>query len=82
MASNAREVERALLALSPEERAAVIHAGLLDGDDSRAPQEEIDAAWHAEIDNRLEDVLHGRVTLGTFETTRQRFAAKYPSAAR
>lgn len=84
MASNAREAEQALLALAPEERAAVIRAGFisLESDDSRAPQEEIDAAWRTELDNRLGDVLHGRVTLGTFEATRQRFAATYRSPDR
>lgn len=84
MTSNVTEVERALLALAPEDRAAVIHAGLLslDDDNSHTPQEELDSAWRAELDNRLEDVLHGRVELGTFEATRQRFTAKYPSAAR
>jgi len=84
MASNAREAERALLALAPEEHAAVIRAGLisLEGDDSRAPQEENDAAWRAELDNRLDDVLHGRGTLGTFEPTRPRFAATYRSPGR
>lgn len=84
MASNVREVERALLALAPEERAAVIHAGLLslDGADSQTPQGKIDSAWQAEIDNRLEDVLHDRVTLGCFEATRKQFRAKYPTADR
>ena len=84
MATDVRAVERALLALPPEERAAVIHAGLLslDGDDGGATDAELDATWRTEIDNRLEDVLHERVTLGTFESTRQRFAAEYPSTAR
>lgn len=80
MASEVAEVERALLALAPEQRAAVIHAGLLslDGAVSALPQDEVDAAWRDEISDRLEAVLDGKVTLGTFEETRAKFAAKHP----
>ncbi len=84
MAPEAAEVERALLALAPEERAAVIHTGLLslDGGSVDASQDDIDDAWRGEIDNRLDDVLQGRVELGSFEATRAKFAAKYPASAR
>lgn len=60
------------------------HAGLLslDCDDSEAPQEQIDSAWRAKIDHRLEGVLHGWVELGSFEATRETFATKYPTAVR
>ncbi|RNI23827.1 addiction module protein [Flexivirga caeni] len=82
MALGVAEVERALLALSPDERAAVIHAGLLslhDGPTEVSPTD-ADAAWYAEVDRRLNEVLGGRVKLGSFESTRARFAAKYPAS--
>jgi len=84
MASEVAEVERALLALAPDERAAVIHTGLLslDGGSADAPQDDIDDAWRGEVGNRLDDVLQGRVELGSFEATRAKFAAKYPASAR
>lgn len=62
----------------------MIHAGLLslDGPANETPQADIDAAWHRSVDSRLEDVLHGRVELGSFEATRARFEAKYPASTR
>lgn len=83
MASKAAAVERALLALSEQDRAAVIRAGLLSLDGGPAPVEQgdVDAAWRAEIGDRLDEVLHGEVALGTFEHTYARFAAKYPATA-
>ena len=83
MASKAAEVERALLALSEHERAAVIHTGLLSLDVGLGPieQGEIDAAWRDEIGGRLDAVLNGHVELRTFEQTHARFAAKYPARA-
>ncbi|MPV50667.1 addiction module protein [Pseudactinotalea sp. HY160] len=80
MAPEVAEVERALLALAPEERAAVIHMGLLslDGAPAETSQDEIDAAWRTEVAGRLDDVIEGRVQLGSFEATRARFVAMYP----
>jgi hypothetical protein len=82
MAPEVAEVERALLALAPEERAAVIHTGLLslDGGSANASQDDIDEAWRGEIGNRLDDILQGKVELGSFEATRAKFAAKYPTS--
>lgn len=84
MTSQAAEVERALLALAPAERAAVIHAGLLslDGDLAHTEQTDADQAWQDAIGNRLADVLAGSVELGAFEATRARFAARYPARVR
>jgi len=84
MALDVTEVERALLALAPQERAAVIHTGLLslDGGSTDASQDEIDDAWRGEIGNRLDDVLKGRAELGSFEATRAKFAAEYPASTR
>ncbi|MEE6289134.1 addiction module protein [Georgenia sp. MJ173] len=81
MAPDIAEVERALLALAPEERAAVIRAGLLslDGSTAEGSQDDVDAAWRDEIGSRLDDVLQGRVQLGSFEATRASFAARYPA---
>lgn len=81
MASKVAEVERALLALSEHDRAAVIHTGLLSLDGGLGPVEqgEVDAAWRDEIGTRLDDVLNGQVELGTFEQTYARFTAKYPA---
>lgn len=84
MAPEVAEVERALLALAPEERAAVIHTGLLslDSAPTDVSQDDIDAAWRIEVGGRLDDVIEGRVELGSFEATRARFAATYPAPAR
>lgn len=84
MAPEVAEVERALLALAPEERAVVIHTGLLslDGAPAEVCQDDIDAAWRTEVGGRLDDVIEGRVELGSFEATRARFVATYPAPAR
>jgi hypothetical protein len=84
MAPEVAEVERALLALAPEERAAVIHTGLLslDGGSANAYQGDIDDTWRGEIGNRLDYVLQGRVELGSFEATHAKFAARYPASTR
>lgn len=81
MAPDVAEVERALLALAPAERAAVIRAGLLSlgRGHVEVSQDEIDAAWRTEVGGRLDDVIEGRVELGSFEATRARFAAEYPA---
>jgi hypothetical protein len=84
MAQEVVDVERALLALPPHDRAAVVHAALisLDGGAAEDSQDDIDTAWREEAGSRLEDVLEGRVELGSFEATRARFAAKYPATPR
>ncbi|MFZ2964679.1 MAG: addiction module protein [Rhodoglobus sp.] len=64
MSPDIAEVERALLALAPEDRAAVIERGLLslDGADD-ADEAEIDAAWLAEIDRRVDEYVSGDTKL-------------------
>ncbi|UNX53994.1 addiction module protein [Georgenia sp. TF02-10] len=58
MAPDVTEVERALLALAPEDRAAVIERGLRSLDDvDDADQGEVDAAWRAEIDRRVDEYV-------------------------
>ncbi|MGC3994854.1 MAG: addiction module protein [Propionicimonas sp.] len=83
MAQEVVDVERALLALPPHDRAAVVHAALisLDGGASDDSQDDIDTAWREEVAGRLADALEGGAELGSFEATRARFAAKYPAAA-
>lgn len=84
MAPEVAEVEQARLALAPEERAAVIHTGLLslDGGSAKASQDDVDDAWRGEIGNRLDAILQGRVELGSFEATRAKFATRYPTSTR
>lgn len=60
MAPEVAEVERALLALAPDQRAAVIERGLLslaDADD--VSQADIDAAWLEEINRRVDEYVNG-----------------------
>ena len=64
MAPDVAEVERALLALGPDERAAVIERGLLSLDDmDNTDQVDVDAAWLAEIDRRVDEYVSGDTTL-------------------
>lgn len=81
MALEVAEVERALLALPPQERAAVIHQGLLslDGagqdDTADADQAEVDAAWRAEFRRRIDEVESGAVTLVSGDESEARVRA-------
>lgn len=64
MASKVVEVERALLALTPEERAAVIERGLLSLDDAdTADQADIDASWLTEVTRRADEYTSGEAKL-------------------
>lgn len=64
MAQDVAEVERALLALAPDERAAVIERGLLSLDDADdADQADIDAAWLTEVNRRVEGHVSGDTKL-------------------
>lgn len=64
MASKVVEVERALLALTPEERAAVIERGLLSLDDAdTADQADIDASWLTEVTRRADEYVSGGTKL-------------------
>jgi hypothetical protein len=64
MAPEVAEVERALLALAPADRAAVIERGLLSLDDvDSADQADIDAAWLAEINHRVDEYTSGNTKL-------------------
>lgn len=65
MTSDVAAVVEAVLALAPDERAAVAHRALLslDSDDVVTDQAEVDAAWRVEIGSRVDGVLAGRVDL-------------------
>lgn len=81
MAPAVAEVERALLALAPDERAAVIERGLLSLDDvDDTDQGEIDAAWLAEINRRVDGYGSGDTELVDadehFEQLRAKLAAR------
>lgn len=84
MAPEVADVERALLALAPDQRAAVVHTALLslDGDPDEVSQADVDAAWRTEIGSRLDEVLQGHAELGSFEATRAKFAAQFPAHTR
>ena len=77
------EVERALLALAPEARAEVIRRGLQSLDDGQDSVAEISAQdeWREEISRRVDDVVEGRVELGTFAATKAEFERRHPTDA-
>lgn len=66
MAPDVADVERALLALAPDDRAEVIHRGLLSLDRESGTDNDaaaLDAAWRDEVENRVDEILNGRVEL-------------------
>jgi hypothetical protein len=64
MAPELADVERALLALAPADRAAVIERGLLSLDDvDEADQTDIDAAWLTEVNGRVDEYVRGDAEL-------------------
>lgn len=69
-----------MLALAPEQRAEVIRRGLrsLDSGQDRTDQHAIDDEWSEELSRRAEDVVEGRVELGTFAATRAEFERRHP----
>lgn len=78
MAPEVEEVERALLALAPNDRAAVIHRGLLSleaSDSPRTDQVEVDEAWRAEFRRRIDDIDSGKVALVSGEESERRVRA-------
>ncbi len=77
------EVERALLALDPEARAEVIRRGLRSLDEGDAAPEGTVAAdeWRDELKRRADDVVEGRVELGTFAATKAEFERRHPRTA-
>lgn len=74
------DVERALLALAPEERAEVIRLGLrsLEGGHDQGEAGAAEGEWRDEVSRRVDDVVEGRVELGTFAATRAEFERRHP----
>ncbi|MDR1388334.1 MAG: addiction module protein [Propionibacteriaceae bacterium] len=69
------EVERALLALAPQDRAAVIERGIVSLDDDGATQGQIDAAWRDVLRGRIDDIERGGVELVSGEESEARVQA-------
>lgn len=64
MALEVVDVEQALLALAPAERAAVIERGLLSLDCATdADQVDVDVAWDEEVERRVSAYVAGEVIL-------------------
>lgn len=76
MASDFAEVERALLALAPHDRAAVIQRGLLSLDEGADGEEaDVNAAWRAEFRRRIDDIESGDVAVVSGEESEARVRA-------
>lgn len=78
MAPDVAEIERALLALAPQDRAAVIHNGLLSLDNEGSidgDQADVDTAWRDEFRRRIDDIESGKVKLVTGEESEARVRA-------
>lgn len=66
MAPDVADVERALLAFAPDDRGEFIHRGLLSLDRESGTDNDaaaLDAAWRDEVENRVDEILNGRVEL-------------------
>ena len=76
MALKADEVDEAGLELSRAERAVVAHRLLASLYlEQGADQREVDQVWQAEFGTRVDDILNGKVQLGSFEETRAKAQA-------
>lgn len=64
MASDVSAVEQALLALAPEDRAAVIERGLRSLEEADTDHRAaIDSAWLDELERRVDEYMDGAVHL-------------------
>jgi hypothetical protein len=71
MALKADEVYEAGLELDLDERTLVAHRLLASlHPEEGVDQPEVGAAWRDEIGSRVDDILNGKVELGSFEQTR------------
>lgn len=61
MAAGVDEITQAALTLREEERAALASALLASLDEPADDPVEVEAAWNAEIENRVDDIVSGRV---------------------
>lgn len=78
MSMNVGDVERALLALNPQERAGVIHRALqsLDPEPTEVDQESVDARWLSELRQRMDAVESGAVELLDVDESHARLRAE------
>lgn len=79
MARSIADIEKELMALPTEDRARVALDLIrsLDKDEETLTREEWEAAWHAEIERRVQDVHEGRVELRDAEEVLAELKAKY-----
>jgi hypothetical protein len=71
MALKANEVYEAGLELDLDERTVVAHRLLASvHPEESADQSRVDASWRDEIGARVDDIVNGKVELGSFEETR------------
>ena len=71
MALKGDEVYEAGLELDLDDRAVVAHRLLASlHPDGGAEQSEVDPVWRAEIGSRVDDIVNGKVELGSFDETR------------
>jgi len=79
MARSIADIEKELMALPTEDRARVALDLIrsLDKDEETLSREEWEAAWHEEIERRVQDVHAGRVELHDAEVVLAELRAKY-----
>lgn len=85
MTLTAAEVEDALLALDPVERAAVIRRilrQLAEVEDDDVDQDEIAEAWRDELSRRIADIEDGKVQLLDFEESHAQLRAELAARRR
>ena len=76
MALKADEVYEAGLRLDLDERTVVAHRLLASlHPEEGADQSEVDASWREEVGSRVDEILNGKVELGSFEETRAKARA-------
>jgi len=75
MTAEPSEVLRAGLTLSPADREEVA-LRLLDSVDASADQDEVDAAWDAEINKRVDEIRSGNVRMLAWDEVRAQVEAE------
>jgi putative addiction module component (TIGR02574 family) len=75
MTPQASEVLEKALALSTEERGALIDR-LIESLDDAPPEEGVEAAWDAEIKRRVDEIRSGKVKMIPGEEVRRLLAAR------
>jgi putative addiction module component (TIGR02574 family) len=76
MTSRARQILEEALTLPEEDRLYLVEA-LRESIEAVEPQEEVDAAWHEEIERRLKSIEDGTAILHDGETVFRELMGKY-----